>query len=88
MKTLLSIILMFLFNISYSQVTVKLEGNVYKEVTSSTPKKVSLKNDKLTTNVYQDKKGKKHPVYKSRNGKLFIIIISRNGNEYKKYLNT
>ena len=79
---------MFLFNISYSQVTVKLEGNVYKEVTSSTPKKVSLKNDKLTTNVYQDKKGKKHPVYKSRNGKLFIIIISRNGNEYKKYLNT
>ena len=77
----------FFISYSYSQVTVKLEGEYYKETVSSSPKKVSLKNDTLTGKYYLDKKGNKLPVYRSRNGKLFIVVVSKNGNEYKKYLN-
>lgn len=87
MKFILTILLSFLLNFSYAQISVKLEGEMYKEVASNSPKKVSLKNDILTGKYYIDKKGTKHPVYKTRNGKLFIVVISRNGNEYKKYLN-
>lgn len=87
MKFILTVLLTFLLNFTYSQISVKLEGETYKEVASNFPKKVSLKNDILTGKYYIDKKGTKHPVYKTRNGKLFIVVISRNGNEYKKYLN-
>lgn len=88
MKFILSILLIFILNFSYSQITVKLEGEIYKEIIDNSPKKVNLKNDVLTGKYYLDKKGNKHPVYKTRNGKLFIVAISRNGNQYKKYLKT
>lgn len=66
--------------ISYSQDIIK-EGKTFKAQTTT------ISNDKKTEYTWEDKKGKKYPIFVSKKGACYIKrISSKTGKEYKQYL--
>ena len=82
MKTLATLLLLFISSLSYSQSIKRTADGNYIAVAKqdSTQAKNTLK-------TYTDTKGNVYQVWISKNGKLFIKRISKTTNkEYKQYL--
>lgn len=80
MKRLILCILLTLFSITiYAE--VKREGNTFK--TEQTAKSTGTQ----TKYTWEDKAGKKYPVFISKKGNCYVLRVSKKtGKEYKYYL--
>ena len=81
MKNLLTLLLLLVAGLSYSQQVYNLDKPKEKTESSLIGKSKETK-DKA---IYQ---GKEFPVYITEKGKLFIVVTSKKGNIYRKYITT
>lgn len=82
MKNLLTLLLLLVAGLSYSQQVYNLDKPKEEKTEVSLIGKSKETKDKA---IYQ---GKEYPVYITEKGKLFIIVTSKKGNLYKKYITT
>jgi hypothetical protein len=82
MKNLLTLLLLLVAGLSYSQQVYNLDRPKEEKTEQSIIGKSKETKDKA---IYQ---GKEYPVYITEKGKLFIIVTSKKGNLYKKYITT
>lgn len=82
MKNLLTLLLLLVAGLSYSQQVYNLDKPKEPKTEVSLIGKSKETKDKA---IYQ---GKEFPVYITEKGKLFIIVTSKKGNLYKKYITT
>lgn len=82
MKNLLTLLLLLVAGLSYSQQVYNLDKPKEEKTEVSLIGKSKETKDKA---IYQ---GKEFPVYITEKGKLFIIVTSKKGNLYKKYITT
>lgn len=80
MKNLLTLLLLLVAGLSYSQQVYNLDKPKEEKTEISLIGKSKETKDKA---IYQ---GKEYPVYITEKGKLFIIVTSKKGNLYKKYI--
>lgn len=82
MKNLLTLLLLLVAGLSYSQQVYNLDKQKEEKTEVSLIGKSKETKDKA---IYQ---GKEYTVYITEKGKLFIIVTSKKGNLYKKYITT
>lgn len=83
MKNLLTLLLLLVAGLSYSQQVYDLDKKKTNEPKTEEQLLVKSKETKDKA-IYQ---GKELPVYVTDNGKLFIIVMSKKGNLYRRYIN-
>ena len=80
MKKLILCILLALFSIT-TYAEVKREGNTFKVEQSAKA------NDTQTKYTWEDKQGKKYPIFTTKKGACYVLRTSKKtGKEYKYYL--